>query len=210
MNLDGIYQWVKLIFSRMETQNENDYRFVYMVQNIHDDTIKMNQILKEYEERASTDQLTMVFNHARIETEMRNAIEDYANKGTTAGLMILDIDHFKNVNDTHGHAVGDTTLVHLAETIRRELSDKNALVGRWGGEEFAVVLYGESEDSLRRIAETLRIGVKNENFAVVGSITCSIGATMLRKEDETNSWFERADHALYTAKSEGRNRVCYE
>ena len=212
VNLDGILQWVKLIFSRMETKNENDYRFVYVVQNIHAETIKMQEMLKDYEERASTDQLTMVFNHARIETEMRNAIEDFKNKekGTTAGLMILDIDHFKNVNDTYGHAVGDSTLVHLAETMKNTFTGRNAPVGRWGGEEFVVVLYGENEDSLFKNAELLRNAVKNEPFAGVGNITCSIGITMLRNEDTTESWFDRADRALYTAKSEGRNRVCRE
>ena len=181
VNLDGILQWVKLIFSRMETKNENDYRFVYVVQNIHAETIKMQEMLKEYEERASTDPLTMVFNH-----------------------------HFKNVNDTYGHAVGDSTLVHLAETMKNTFTGRNAPVGRWGGEEFVVVLYGENEDSLFKNAELLRNAIKNEPFSVVGNITCSIGITMLRKDDTTESWFDRADHALYTAKSEGRNRVCRE
>jgi hypothetical protein len=77
VNLDGIYQWVKLIFSRMDTTNENDYRFVYMVQNIHEATISMKATLKHYEELASTDPLTAVFNHGRIETELRNAIEQH-------------------------------------------------------------------------------------------------------------------------------------
>lgn len=210
VNLDGVYQWVKLIFSRMETTNENDFRFVYMVQNIHEATISMKETLKQYEELASTDALTKVFNHGRIETELRNAIEQYKKEELTASLMILDIDHFKSVNDSYGHAVGDTTLVNLAEVISKAFTEKKAAVGRWGGEEFAVVIYGESGESLRNTAESLRSSIEEAKFEVVGSITCSIGVTELRTDDTPELWFARADHALYTAKSTGRNRVCYE
>ena len=210
VNLDGVYQWVKLIFSRMETTNENDFRFVYMVQNIHEATISMKETLKQYEELASTDALTKVFNHGRIVKELRNAIEQYKKEELTASLMILDIDHFKSVNDSYGHAVGDTTLVNLAEVISKAFTEKKAAVGRWGGEEFAVVIYGESGESLRNTAESLRSSIEEAKFEVVGSITCSIGVTELRTDDTPELWFARADHALYTAKSTGRNRVCYE
>lgn len=209
-NLDGVYQWVKLIFSRMETTNENDFRFVYMVQNIHEATISMKETLKHYEELASTDALTNVFNHGRIETEMRNAIEQYKKEDMTVSLIILDIDHFKSVNDRYGHAVGDTTLVNLAQSISKALAEKNIAVGRWGGEEFAVVIYGEKGESLISAAEKLRRYIEEEQFEVVGSITCSIGVTELHTDDSIETWFARADHALYTAKSTGRNRVCYE
>lgn len=210
VNLDGIYQWVKLIFSRMDTTNENDYRFVYMVQNIHEATISMKATLKHYEELASTDPLTSVFNHGRIETELRNAIEQHKKDNLPAGLMILDIDHFKNVNDRYGHAVGDKTLVHLAETVKNALSGKNAAVGRWGGEEFAVIIYNEDKESLMNTAEMLRSSIEAAQFEVVGSITCSIGITELCTDDTPEPWFARADKALYTAKSTGRNKVCYE
>lgn len=210
VNLDGIYQWVKLIFSRMDTTNENDYRFVYMVQNIHEATISMKATLKHYEELASTDPLTSVFNHGRIETELRNAIEQHKKDNLPAGLMILDIDHFKNVNDRYGHAVGDKTLVHLAETVKNALSGKNAAVGRWGGEEFAVIIYNEDKESLMNTAEMLRSSIEAAQFEVVGSITCSIGITELCADEQPEPWFARADKALYTAKSTGRNKVCYE
>ncbi|MBP3272857.1 MAG: GGDEF domain-containing protein [Ruminococcus sp.] len=210
INLDGIYQWVKLIFSRMETTSENDYRFVYMVQNIHESTMNMKATLKHYEELASTDPLTSVFNHGRIETELRNAVEKHRSDSQPAGFMILDIDFFKKVNDRYGHAVGDATLVHLSEIIKQTLADRNAAVGRWGGEEFAVVVYGEDEKALLDTAELIRTNIESSAFDVVGSITCSIGVTSLRPEDVPDTLFKRADHALYTAKSSGRNCVCSE
>jgi diguanylate cyclase (GGDEF)-like protein len=208
INLDGIFQWVKLIFSRMETSNENDFRFVYMVQNIHETTMRMKATLKHYEELASRDPLTQIFNHGRIETEICNAMEQSHKAGMPIGLMILDIDHFKSVNDRFGHAVGDTTLKHFAEIINEKLSGTNAAVGRWGGEEFAAVLYGTDEEHLKQTAEMLRIAIAEGSFEGVGSITCSVGATMLRREDVLESWFERADQALYNAKTDGRNRIC--
>ena len=210
VNLDGVFQWVKLIFSRMDTTNENDYRFVYMVQNVHETTMRMKATLKHYEELASTDPLTSVFNHGRIETELRNAAEHFRKAGTPAGLMILDIDHFKEVNDTYGHAAGDSTLVHFADIIRQTLSDRNAAIGRWGGEEFAIVVYGEDKQALLAAAENICSNVETSHFDAVGSITCSIGVSELRTDDALETWFERADNALYTAKSKGRNRVCYE
>lgn len=208
VNLDGIFQWVKLIFSRMETTNENDYRFVYMVQNIHETTIRMKATLKHYEELASRDPLTQIFNHGRIETELCNAIENSQKNNTPVGLMILDIDHFKNVNDKYGHAVGDTTLAQFADNIKATLTDFNAAYGRWGGEEFAVVVYDITEDKLADIAEMLRKAIAAAEFKVVGSITCSVGGSLFRKEDTLESWFERADQALYAAKTGGRNRIC--
>lgn len=210
LNLDGVYQWVKLIFSRMETTSENDYRFVYMVQNIHETTMSMKATLKKYEELASKDSLTSVFNHGRIETELRNAIEQYKNESLPVGLMMLDIDYFKNVNDQYGHAVGDATLLRMAELITETLADRNAAVGRWGGEEFAMIVYGEDKDTLSETAETLRSRIEAADFDVIGNVTCSIGVTDLRAGDYPGSWFERADHALYSAKFAGRNCVCRE
>lgn len=208
VNLDGIFQWVKLIFSRMETTNENDYRFVYMVQNIHETTMSMKATLKHYEELASRDSLTQLFNHGRIETELCNAIEQYRKNGQSVGLMIIDIDNFKAVNDKYGHAVGDTTLKHFAELIKQTLNGRNTAFGRWGGEEFAAVTYDTDEADLNKLAEALRSAIAEGEFEVVGSITCSIGGTLLRHEDVLESWFERADQAVYTAKTNGRNCVC--
>ena len=170
-----------------------------MVQNIHETTMQMKATLKEYEELASTDPLTKVFNHGRIETEMRNAIEKYRKEGTPTWLMILDIDHFKNVNDRYGHAVGDTTLVNIANMIKDTLGDKNTEVGRWGGEEFVVVVYDETEGSVRELAEKLRRNIEASPSEIIGALTVSIGVTELRSEDNSpESWFARADHSLYT------------
>lgn len=207
-NLDGVFIWVKLIFSRMATTNENDYRFVYMVQNIHDTTVSMQATLKHYEELASRDPMTKIFNHGRLETELCNAIETLRTDKKPVSLLILDIDYFKSVNDRFGHAVGDTTLIRFAEVIQDALRDQQAAFGRWGGEEFAAVVYDLEGDALAETAELLRKRIEETEFETVGSITCSIGASSLKREDVLDTWFARADQALYTAKTEGRNRIC--
>ena len=207
-NLDGIYIWVKLIFSRMDTTNENDFRFVYMVQNIHDTTVSMKATIKHYEELAMRDPLTQVFNHGRIETEVCNVIDKAADGNGNAALMIIDIDHFKEVNDNHGHAVGDATLVKFTDIIRTTMSGSSAVYGRWGGEEFAVVFSDISPEKLNAVSEELRTRVADEKFADVGTVTCSIGASFLNSSDTFETWFDRADRAVYTAKSNGRNCVC--
>ncbi|MBO6116094.1 MAG: GGDEF domain-containing protein [Ruminococcus sp.] len=209
-NLEGFFIWVKLIFSRMDTTNENDYRFVYMVQNIHDTTVEMKAALKHYEELASRDSLTKIFNHGRIETEICNAIEQCHKNGTNAFLLIIDIDYFKKVNDSHGHTAGDATLVKFAGIIREILSKRNASFGRWGGEEFAAVIYGLKNEELRAVAEEIRCTVENTDFGEIGKITCSVGGTELMEDDVFESWFNRADKAVYTSKENGRNLVTIE
>ena len=179
-----------------------------MVQNIHEATVSMKATIKHYEELASLDPLTKIYNHGRIETEFYNAIERSRKEKLSAAMLMIDIDYFKKVNDDYGHAVGDSTLTHFTQIIRDELTRFDSAFGRWGGEEFAAVVYGITDEELSALAESIRRSVAAAEFDVVGSVTCSVGATMLRRDDVLESWFERADQAVYAAKSEGRDKVC--
>ena len=207
MNLEGVYIWVKLIFSRAETHNDDDYRFVFMVKNIHEDSVELRKTLKKYEHLASFDSLTDVYNHGRIETELNNAVVERGKNDTHTSVMMLDIDFFKRINDEYGHATGDVTLKRFASIINDNIKDKNAALGRWGGEEFAVVCYDTPIDKAVELAEVLRKSIEEAEFEKAGHITCSIGVTEIAKDDEFAKVFERMDGALYKAKSEGRNRV---
>lgn len=206
-NLEGNFIWVKLIFSRAETNNSNDYRFVFMVQNIHEDSLELHQTLKKFEKMASMDSLTSIFNHGRIETEICNAIEKRSSSDTGISLMMLDIDFFKHVNDKYGHSVGDVTLVHFTDTVNSILKDTDAVIGRWGGEEFVIVCYDTAITEARELAEKIRREIENEDFEKIEHITCSIGVTEVKDDDHFDKAFERMDNALYRAKSEGRNCV---
>lgn len=206
-NLEGEFIWVKLIFSRAETSNDNDFRFVFMVQNIHESFVSLHQTLKKYEQMASMDSLTSIFNHGRIETEMCNAIEKRSQSDRDISIMMLDIDFFKNINDKYGHSVGDDTLVHFTQTAADMIKDKNAVIGRWGGEEFVIVCYDTSIEQARELAEKIRCTIADKEFDKISRITCSIGITEITDNDKFDTAFERMDNALYNAKSNGRNCV---
>ena len=207
MNLEGKFIWVKLIFSRAETLNPDDFRFEFMVQDIHENAEELMSTLKKYEDLASKDPLTAIYNHGRIETEMFNAIENIKKNGGNVAMMILDIDYFKRVNDEFGHSVGDITLVRFAKVITDFLRDNKAVAGRWGGEEFVAVIYDIDKEAAVNLAEALREKVAAEYFTNIGHITCSIGVTSAGPDDDLNTAFNRMDKAVYAAKSAGRNCV---
>ena len=207
-NLEGKYIWVKLTFSRAETNNlEEDFRYVFMVQDIHENSVQLMSTLKKYEELASKDTLTDIFNHGRIETELHNAIEIVGRTGRDISIMMYDLDYFKAVNDKYGHAVGDMTLKHFSHMLRHYYKDKNAVLGRWGGEEFVVVCYDSDSEKANFFAEESRTMVSEEEFKVIGKVTCSVGYTQIKKDDGFNLAFDRMDKALYKAKADGRNCV---
>ncbi|MBR4790578.1 MAG: GGDEF domain-containing protein [Treponema sp.] len=206
-NLEGVFIWVKLIFSRAITTNADDFRFVFMVQNIHDDFMNLNKTLRKYEELASKDPLTELFNHGRIETEIINAVELYKSKGEKVSLMMLDIDYFKKVNDKFGHAVGDIILKQFAKLVRTFLEPYDIKTGRWGGEEFVCVCYGKTFDEIKELAEKLRETIEQEDFEYIGKLTCSLGLTEIQNGDDSALIFDRVDKAMYDAKNGGRNCV---
>ncbi len=206
-NLEGVYIWVKLIFSRACTTNEEDFRFVFMVQNIHENHLKLFDTLKRYEELASKDPLTDIYNHGRIETEISNSIESFNSNNEPVSFMMLDIDFFKKVNDKYGHSVGDIVLKQFAKAIKEFIQPYKMTIGRWGGEEFVCVCYGMNLEELKSIAEQLRQKIEDTTFEKAIKITCSIGLTELKKGDTAQIIFDRVDKAMYEAKSSGRNRI---
>lgn len=206
-NLEGTYIWVKLIFSRVQTLSDRDFKFVFMVQDINDDVTERMATLKKYEELVLVDPLTGLFNHGGIKTEIQNAINIYQNGGDTISLMMIDLDNFKKINDNYGHSVGDATLKALADMLKSFAQDKHASVGRWGGEEFVTVLSGVSDDEALEYAEDLRKTVAAADFGEAGHITCSVGISQLGDDDSFDDLFNRMDKAMYSSKTAGRNRV---
>ena len=206
-NLEGNFIWVKLIFGRTDTTSEQDFRFVFMVQNIHEDSLKLFNELKEFENQASHDALTGVFNHGRIETELNNAIEKLKKDKEPVSLMMFDIDFFKKINDTYGHAVGDDVLKEFVSKIKNGLIGHDIKVGRWGGEEFVCVCYGMTIAELKVLAEEVRQSIANSPFETIGSLTCSVGLAGVNENDSAKEAFIRLDSALYTAKNNGRNCI---
>ena len=206
-NLEGKYIWVKLIFSRSQSYSEDDYRFVFMVQDIHENSMEILSTLKKYEEMAITDPLTGVFNHGEIENRIHNALAVSQKNRESVSLMMLDLDMFKEVNDSYGHSVGDTTLKHFAKIMKDFALDHKASVGRWGGEEFVIVSYQKDAEGVMADAQDLLKKVAEYPFPEIGHITCSIGVTEVKADDDFETAFNRIDKAMYSSKQNGRNTV---
>ncbi|HEY0024334.1 MAG TPA: GGDEF domain-containing protein [Longimicrobium sp.] len=151
-------------------------------------------------QQAVRDPLTGAFNRRRMDRVLRAA----AARGEAASLLVMDIDHFKQVNDRFGHAGGDEVLVAVASVLAREAGGD---LFRFGGEEFAVLLPGAAAQNALREAERLRRAVAEGEAGRGGRVTMSIGVAALRRGDTCDTWLNRADAALYEAKRLGRDRV---
>ncbi len=121
--------------------------------------------------------------------------------------MMLDLDFFKKVNDNYGHSVGDTTLKHFAKILQDYAAEHKSIAGRWGGEEFVIILSGQDGTSAQEMAEEVRKTVEEYLFPEIYHITCSIGVTELVSGDDFTEAFNRLDKALYASKHTGRNKV---
>jgi diguanylate cyclase (GGDEF)-like protein len=153
---------------------------------------------------ATIDELTGVLNRRGLES----ALEDFETHSEGVALVLLDIDHFKHINDRWGHAVGDEVLRRMAAVVTANLRASD-VIGRWGGEEFLVACQGRHVDDAVRLAEKLREAVQNAVFDAKGrfAITASFGVALAPPGYSAHRAFKRADAALYRAKSGGRNRV---
>jgi diguanylate cyclase (GGDEF)-like protein/PAS domain S-box-containing protein len=166
--------------------------------------------LRALRRETTTDALTGVGNRKYLEGRLSAAIAEYQNSTDNAALLFMDVDHFKQVNDTYGHNTGDSVLCMVAKTLRLAVRTTDT-VGRWGGEEFIAILYGLRENAtlkaaaekIRTLVECSRLDVAEQGLAV----TVSIGATLLLPGDTPQSLIWRADQLMYRSKGAGRNRV---
>lgn len=173
--------------------------------------LRVSRYHKSLDKLASTDGLTGLLSRRRF-SELADAMLGRVRDGEmSAALMLLDLDHFKSINDRYGHNGGDDLLRLVAQRVRSELRDPRDQAGRWGGEEFAILVSNVTLEQALGVAERLRRQVETAKFyrddeAI--STTASIGVTLLSRRDTLEDATERADVALYEAKSSNRNCVC--
>jgi diguanylate cyclase (GGDEF)-like protein len=163
------------------------------------------------EQAALTDALTGMNNRRYFDEALGQYLMEFGRIGKPVGLMIFDLDHFKLINDTHGHDVGDDVLRAVA-TCLKDMTRYHDVVARLGGEEFAVVAPGMNADMLARLAERIRAAIAVIPITVTGNVrlrvTSSVGLAVWNGKEDADELFRRADQHLYRAKRLGRNRVC--
>lgn len=158
------------------------------------------------EKKVCSDKLTTAYNREFFDKNIETILKDNEKNNLKTVIVMFDIDHFKNVNDTFGHDVGDEVLKEFVEIIK-SISRFNDILIRWGGEEFIMILSIKDDNTLFKILEKYRETVSNNNFKFVGKITCSIGAAIYDDSEMIKDTIKKADTALYEAKNSGRNRV---
>jgi len=166
---------------------------------------------KELARFAFLDPASQVGNRSYLEQQLSQHLDQFSTSGTPFGIMLADLDKFKEVNDNYGHAAGDAVLATIAKTMSNCLRSSD-IVGRWGGDEFLAILPGITPPFLANVSEKLRKLVAQSTIPVNDAaihVTISMGAAMVAPGDSLESLLKRADGRLYTSKQSGRNRVSF-
>jgi diguanylate cyclase (GGDEF)-like protein len=176
--------------------------------------LKVNKLEKQMRELAAYDSMTNLYNRGACLLALENTMRQAKRSQTDLIILYIDIDHFKNINDAHGHDVGDIVIRHFAHYLKKSLRESD-IIGRIGGEEFLVGIPGLGMENGVIVAEKLRKGVMNDSIVIndgtIIQISISIGVSIYRYTEEINSReiLKKADNALYDAKNSGRNKVCF-
>ena len=191
---------------------QNQLQLSHELSHISAEVESLRRELEQVKEESMTDGLTGISNRKAFDAVLEHTIHTARETGVDFCVLLIDIDHFKLVNDTYGHLVGDKVLRFAAATIKRMVRGKD-MVARYGGEEFALILPDTDLDGATTVAEHIRKTVSagdlkdKSGSSSYGRITVSIGLAQFSPSDLPNKLIERADRALYLAKEHGRNRV---
>ncbi|OYZ31887.1 MAG: hypothetical protein B7Y30_11665 [Campylobacterales bacterium 16-40-21] len=161
---------------------------------------------KLLEELAVRDYLTGLYNRLKIDELIEYEIVQSSRYKTPLSMLILDIDYFKHVNDSCGHQTGDQVLKEISQILKSVCRSSDS-IGRWGGEEFLILLPNTKLDEALHVAEKIRQSIDEHIFTIVGHKTASLGVSQFINDDSLCSFLKRADNALYQAKEAGRNTV---
>jgi diguanylate cyclase (GGDEF)-like protein len=156
--------------------------------------------------QATHDALTNIYNRYGINDILKQKIGEFERYGKSFSLIFFDIDFFKKINDTYGHDMGDFVLQNIVKMVNTQIRNSDAF-GRWGGEEFIIILSETTSKHAITVAEKLRKTVEKETFGLQEAVTCSFGVASIQRGDTITSLLKRADEYLYEAKESGRNRV---
>ncbi|PLY04252.1 MAG: hypothetical protein C0625_17045 [Arcobacter sp.] len=167
---------------------------------------QMIQGLNKHKLLSITDKLTGVFNRLKLDEVINDEFNRSARFKSSFGVIIIDIDYFKRVNDTYGHLVGDQVLIQCAKIFKENIRKVDVL-GRWGVEEFMIICPETDFQGTIKVAQSLLEIISKYEFTIIGNITASFGVSIYDDDENTDKVIARADNALYKAKVNGRNRV---
>ena len=167
---------------------------------------EMNRRNRILQELASLDDLTGLLNRNQLDTMLQQEMERSDRYHTPLSAIMIDLDHFKEVNDTHGHRIGDEILQQTARILAKGLRENDRLF-RWGGEEFLLLVPCTGEQTARVLAERLRQQIEAQAHPLAGVVTASFGVAGRQSGEPQDQWFDHMDQAMYRAKHRGRNRV---
>ncbi len=184
----------------MKLIHQNTMEHGTFIENELDDQIRKTTIL------SLTDPLTGIYNRLKLHQSLNHEMERRKAPETAPSVIMFDIDHFKDVNDSYGHHVGDTILIDLIRLVT-SLIRKSDVFARWGGEEFIILTTDMGLQGNGVLAERIRRDVERHSFPMVGSLTCSFGVTQMSTTDSPDDLLRRVDKAMYMAKQSGRNCV---
>ncbi len=192
-----------IISERRTRQNEQRTQLYSQIRELGD------QLLEAREESAR-DPLTKLYNRVIFDKELTRTIDMYRIFRQPSCLLMIDLDHFKTVNDLYGHAVGDKVLTGVANTLIMSFPRKTDTISRFGGEEFAIILPDTNLDIGLRMGERMLNSIRNMEIVQgedVIHVTASVGISECGEDETPEKWLDRSDRALYQAKSNGRNRM---
>lgn len=195
-----------LVFKPREIKLDRKLNLLSTIAPILASALARHRLIESLMHKALHDRLTGLYNRNKIEEVLQHELDRSRRYENPLSVLLFDVDHFKVVNDNLGHDVGDRVLRELSELVSQKIRAAD-LIGRWGGEEFIVVLTETPIDKAIGVANTIRRDVEAHSFGIGESLTVSMGVAEYQPGDTKNALIKRADIALYQAKSGGRNNV---
>jgi diguanylate cyclase len=211
-DIRDIRKVVHTILADTRAMSESNNRIKGALKDRSDEIDKLRTELDQVRKEAVKDPLTGLSNRRAFDERLADSLDDTLQQLKNICLLMIDIDQFKNINDKHGHQIGDKILQFVASVLKKNFKGKD-LVARFGGDEFAVIIENAPRAGVKSVAETIRQQVDESNLKrtdtgePLGDITVSIGYDCIRPGDSPGEVLQRADKALCEAKMRGRNRV---
>jgi diguanylate cyclase (GGDEF)-like protein len=204
-----------LVLSKMLNDISIEKENIENIKNIKLSNIKLEEKIQqelskniELNALAITDKLTGLYNRVKLDKVLDLEINKMVKLQAEISIIFIDIDRFKPINDTYGHQIGDKVLQSFSQVLKNNIR-KTDIVGRWGGEEFLIICHEANIEGSLHLAENLRKIIENTSFEYIKELTASFGVASFEDGDSIDSLVERADKALYKAKHNGRNKVCF-